>query len=125
MRPSVPAADVLALLHRVDAGRLRVRLESEYRTLRSYRTRSGWALIVLALDGEWCALESFAPPRGPRQDPWHHLYDPDHRVDAAYYAEVRDWRPEHPERYGLAAAKKRRAFAIRPRRTKNGRRAFC
>lgn len=124
-RPAVPPAEVLDVLRRVDAGRGRVRLESEYRTLRVYRVSGGWSLTVLSVDGEWCALESFRTPDGREHDPWHYLYDHDHRKDAAHYAEVRAFRPERPERYGLAAPKKRKAFAPGVRRTRRGRRAFC
>lgn len=127
MRPTVTSDEVLTLLHGVDAGRVRVRLVERARSTRTYRADNGWLLRVLCPDGTWEALDGVVTPDGRAHDPWHHLYDEDHRKDAGYFAAVRAFRPEHPERYGIGAAQKRRkrAFEPRARVTKNGRRAFC
>jgi hypothetical protein len=124
VRPTVAPADALDVLRRVDAGKIRARVVSDVRGLRTYRVEVGWLVAVWTRDGAWWAIERLTTPDGVRHDPWHYVYDPDHRVDAPFYAEVRAFRPTSPRRWGLTARAARPQKRRGPRYTKSGKRAF-
>lgn len=129
MRPAIPAAVTLEVLRRADAGEVGMRVVSESPLgLRVYRLRNRWTLSIWTSGGVWRSLDRFTAPDGTSHDPWHYLYDEDHRADAHFYAAVRAFIPKHLRRWRLKAPPKAtppRRFQRRPPRvTKNGRRAF-